>query len=66
MTVKNPVAMIGNDCVISVGTSLLRAFDRLEMMENSAKILADAFAFGEIPQSISAEAFGELERAFNL
>lgn len=66
MTVKNPVAMIENDCVISVGTSLLRAFDRLEMMENSAKILADAFAFGEIPQSISAEAFGELERAFNL
>ncbi len=66
ITVKTPVALIGNDCVISAGTSVLRAFDRLEMMENSAKILADAYALGEEPLSISSEAFGELERAFNL
>ena len=66
MTVKTPVAMVENDCVIAVGTSLLRAFDRLEMMENSARILADAMAFGETPSGISSEAFGELERAFNL
>ena len=66
ITVKTPVAMIENDCVIAVGTSLLRAFDRLEMMENSAKILTDAYALGGAPLPIGSEAFGELERAFNL
>ena len=66
LTVKSPVLIVENDCVIAVGTSLLRAFDRLEMMENSAKIFADALAFGEVPLGIGDEAFGELERAFNL
>jgi len=66
VTVKTPVAIIENDSVIAVGTSLLRAFDRLEMMENSAKILTDAYALGEMPRDIGSEAFGELERAFNL
>lgn len=66
ITVKTPVAIIENDCVIAAGTSLLRAFDRLEMMENSAKILTDAYALGDAPLSIGSEAFGELERAFNL
>ena len=66
MTVKTPVAMIENDCVVMAGTSLLKAFDNLEMLENSAKILADAFIFGETPIGIDVDAFGELERAFNL
>ena len=66
ITVKTPLAIIENECVIAVGTSLLGAFDKLEMMENSAKIFRDALIFGEKPLGISAEAFGELERAFNL
>ncbi len=66
MTVKTPLAMIENECVVAVGTSILKAFDQLEMMENSAKIFRDALIFGETPRGISAEAFGELERAFNL
>lgn len=66
ITVKTPVAMIENDCVLATGMSLLKAFDNLEMMENSAKILTDAFIFGETPSGIDAEAFRELERAFNL
>ena len=66
ITAKNPVAIIENECVLAADTSLLRAFDKLEMMENSAKILRDALIFGETPIPISAEAFGELERAFNL
>ena len=66
MTAKTPVAMIENDCVVTAGTSLLKAFDNLEMLENSAKILTDAFIFGETPSGIDADAFGELERAFNL
>ena len=66
VTAKNPVAIIENDCVLAVGTSLLRSFDKLEMMENSAKILRDALVFGGTPTGISSEAFGELESAFNL
>jgi L-fuculose-phosphate aldolase len=66
ITVKTPLAVIENECIIAVGTSLLGAFDKLEMMENSAKIFRDALIFGEKPLGISAEAFGELERAFNL
>jgi len=66
VTAKTPVAMIENQCVLAAGTSLLKAFDQLEMMENSAKILTDALIFGEAPLGISPEAFGELERVFNL
>ena len=66
ITGKNPTAIVENDCVISTGTSLLKAFDKLEMLEYSAQTLIAASAFGEDLQGIDSEAFGELERAFNL
>jgi L-fuculose-phosphate aldolase len=66
ITGKNPTAMIMNDCVIATGVSPLKAFDKLEMLEYSAKALIEASAFGEEPKSIGAESFKELERAFNL
>jgi L-fuculose-phosphate aldolase len=66
ITVKTPVAMIENDCVLSVGTSLLQAFDKLEMLENCARVLTDTLIFGKKPVGISSEAFWELERAFKL
>lgn len=66
ITQKNPTAMIANDCVIATGISLLKAFDKLEMLEYSAKALIEASTFGEEPIGIDPEAFRELERAFNL
>ena len=66
ITGKNPTALIANDCVIATGISLLKAFDKLEMLEYSAKALTEALAFGEEPKGIDPEAFKELERAFNL
>ncbi len=66
ITGKNPTAIIENDCVIATGVSLLKAFDKLEMLEYSAKTLIEASAFGEEPKSIDPEAFKELERAFNI
>lgn len=66
ITGKNPTAMIMNDCVIATGVSLLKAFDKLEMLEYSAKALIEASAFGEEPKGLDAESFKELERAFNL
>lgn len=65
VTGKNPTAIIANDCVIATGVSLLKAFDKLEMLEYSAKALIAASAFGEV-KGIDSEAFKELERAFNL
>lgn len=66
ITGKNPTAIITNDCVVATGISLLKAFDKLEMLEYSAKALLQASAFGEEPKEIDPEAFRELERAFNL
>ena len=66
ITGKNPTAMLENDCVIATGISLLKAFDKLEMLEYSAKTLMETVAFGEEPKGIDSEAFKELERAFNL
>ena len=66
VTSKTPVAMIENGCILATGVSLLKAFDKLEMAENAAKILTEALLFGEAPVGIGSEAFGELERAFNL
>ena len=66
ITGKNPSAIIANDCVIATGISLLKAFDKLEMLDYSAKALIEASAFGEEPRGIDSEAFKELERAFNL
>lgn len=36
---KTPVAIIANDCVVTTGSSLLQAFDRLEILEYSARSL---------------------------
>ncbi|MBR6743830.1 MAG: class II aldolase/adducin family protein [Clostridia bacterium] len=66
MTLRSPAAMIENDCVLTVGASLLGAFNQLELLENGAKILTEALAFGGTPRGIDAEAFMELEQAFNL
>ena len=43
---KAPLAMIANDCLIASGTSLLQAFDRLEVAEFSAKALIDTKDIG--------------------
>ncbi len=66
ITTKNPAVIIENDCVIAAGTSLLKAFDKLEMMEYSAKSLVQAATFGDEVVGISPSEFRELEIAFNL
>lgn len=66
ISVKNPAAIIENDCVIAAGTSLLKAFDKLEMMEYSAKALVLAATSGEEIIGIDPVEFRELEKAFHL
>ncbi len=62
---KTPIAMLANDCVIVTGTSLLQAFDRLEVAEFSAKALIAANDIGELVP-IGDEEIEALEETFQL
>lgn len=62
---KTPIALVENDCVIVTGSSLLNAFDRLEVAEYSAKAIISAGCLGKIVH-ISDNRITELEVAFKL
>lgn len=66
VSIKNPVCIIENDCVIVGGTSLLNAFDRLEVMEYSAKSVIDTALLGLPVVKISPDEVKDIEVAFNL
>jgi len=63
---KTPVAIIENDCVIIGGTSMLNAFDRLEVMEYSAKSVIDTKLINEPVVKIAPDEVKDIEVAFNL
>ncbi len=60
-----PVIIAENDCVIVTGSSLLNAFDRLEVLEYSAKAIIASKELGEIV-SIDEESISAIEVAFKL
>lgn len=62
---KCPIVLVENDCIIVTGTSLLNAFDRLEVAEYSAKALISSKSLGEVV-TINDEQVSEIESAFNL
>lgn len=62
---KNPIVLVENDCIIVTGSSLLNAFDRLEVAEYSAKALIASKSVGEAVM-IDGEKIADLEKAFNL
>ncbi len=62
---STPLAMVENDCVIVTGSSLLNAFDRLEVAEYSAKAVIASRSLGDIV-AIDDESVKEIEVAFNL
>ncbi len=65
LSLETPLVMIANDCVIVTGTSLLQAFDRLEVAEFSAKALIAAQEIGELIPIGDKDA-QELEDTFGL
>ena len=65
LTESNPVAIVENDCVLVTGSSLINAFDRLEVMEYSAKSIIDTANIGQIVK-ISDQEVDDIEVAFNL
>ncbi len=62
---KVPIIMLANDCVIVTGSSLLNAFDRLEVAEYSAMAIIASKSIGEIV-TIDEAQIEDLEVAFKL
>jgi L-fuculose-phosphate aldolase len=60
-----PIALVANDCVIATGSSLINAFDRLEVAEYSAKAVISSRNLGEIV-IIDDDKISNLKKAFNL
>ena len=61
----HPALMVENDCVIVTGDSLLKAFDRLEVMEATAHSIIDSVNLGQIVHISDAEV-EDLKKAFHL
>ena len=57
--------MVENDCVISTGSTLINAFDRLEVAEFTANTIIRARQIGDIVM-ITEEEVEEINKAFNL
>lgn len=62
---QTSVIIIENDCVIVTGSNLLNAFDRLEVLEYSAKAIIASKELGDIV-SIDELQIKEIELAFKL
>ena len=60
-----PVVMVENDCAIVTGSTLLQAFDRLEVMESTAHSIINTRELGDIVH-ISEKEVDELKEAFHL
>jgi L-fuculose-phosphate aldolase len=65
ITGRTPTLIINNQCVITTGATLLNAFDRLELLEYSAKAYIACRDIGEIV-TISPKEVDDIEEAFNL
>jgi L-fuculose-phosphate aldolase len=60
---ERPVALVENDGALVLGTSVLDAFDRLEVLEATAEAVINSRAIGEV-QRMSDGSIDELVRAF--
>ena len=62
---SSPVVLVENDCVISTGTTLINAFDRLEVAEFTANTIIRARQIGDIVMITESEV-DAINKAFNL
>lgn len=60
---RNPVLLVRNECVMTCGESLLKAYDRLEVCEFTAKSLVASQGVG-VTRGLSPQQRDELKRAF--
>ena len=59
-----PILLVDNDCVIVTGSSLINAFDKLEVLEYSAKAVVASKSIGEIVPITDSEV-ADLREAFH-
>lgn len=62
---NRPALIFENDCVIVTGENLLKAFDRMEVLESTAHSILNSKSIGEIVHISPAEV-DDLKKAFNL
>ncbi|MBE7048048.1 MAG: class II aldolase/adducin family protein [Ruminococcaceae bacterium] len=62
---STPVIMVQNSCIITTGSSMLQAYDRLEVAEFSAKALIFSKQLGDIVP-ISQQQVEEINESFHL
>jgi len=62
---KKPVALIENDGVLVCGTSVLDAFDRLEVLETTVEAIVNSRPLGNVVP-MSDEVIAELPAAFSI
>ena len=60
---EQPIAVLENDGVLVTGSTVLEAFDRLEVLESTAEALINAQALGPL-SPMDDGAIAELEAAF--
>ena len=60
-----PAIIYQNDCIVTTGESLLKAFDRLEVAEATAHSIISASEIGGIVP-ITDDEITDLKAAFNL
>jgi L-fuculose-phosphate aldolase len=65
ISTRNPVVLLENDGVQVCGSSVLDAFDRLEVLESTAEAMINGRLLGPMVP-MSPEATAELERAFGI
>lgn len=65
ISMVSPVVLVKNDCVLVAGTSLINAFDRLEVTEYTAKSIILSSHVGDIIK-ISPNQVEEINEAFHL
>ena len=63
ISVKRPVLLLQNDCVLVTGKNMLEAFDRLEVADFIARSLIDSRAIGQV-KKIWIDDVTEIEKKF--
>lgn len=63
LSVQTPVILLQNDCVLTTGSSIMQAFDRLEVAEFTARSLIETASIGQ-HIAIGGQEIEDLKRAF--
>lgn len=65
LSLQKPVVMVESKCIIATGKSLINAYDRLEVLEYSAKSIIMSKNIGQF-SSICDKEIAEIDKAFSL